>query len=52
MLYMEQFNAKVMMDFDVDAIPHYRMMVATKLIDSRENKDDLVNIMEEDLVPE
>ena len=51
MLYMENFNAKVMLDFDLDAILVFRMTAAKELIDSRENKeDDLVKIMEDELV--
>ena len=50
MLYMEHFNGKVMMDFDVDDMPSFRMVVAAILIDSKENQGNLVKIMEEELV--
>ena len=50
MLYMELFNGKVMMDFDVDDMPSFRMLVVAKLIDSKENQGNLVKIMEEELV--
>ena len=50
MLYMEHFNGKVMMDFNVDDMPSFRMVVAAKLIDNRDNQGNLVKIMEEELV--
>ena len=50
MLYMEHFNVKIMMDFNVDDMPSYCMVVAAKLIDSRDNQGNLVKIMEEELV--
>ena len=52
MLYMEHFNGKVMLDFDVEGIPRFRMTAAATLIDGRENKGNIVKIMEEDLVEE
>lgn len=50
MLYMENFNARFMVDFDANATPSYRMLTAANLIEARENPDDLVKIMDENLV--
>ena len=51
MLYMEHFNAKVMLDFDKDDIPGFRMAVAGTLVDNRENEGDITTVMEMDLLP-
>ena len=50
MLYMENFNARAMLDVDRDDIPSYRKTTAAKLIEARENPGDIVKIMDEDLV--
>ena len=50
MLYMEHFNARVMLEFDSDAIPSYRKIVSARLIEARENEGEIVSIMEEDLM--
>lgn len=48
-LYMENFNAKVMLDFDNNAIPDLRKSIAASLIENRENTDNVENILEEEL---
>ena len=49
MLFMENFNSRIMLDFDKDAIPSFRKIVAASLIDGRENEGDLSKIMDADL---
>lgn len=49
-LYCCNFNGKVMNEFDNNAIPDLRKMIAASLIESRENNEGLEAIMEEDLV--
>ena len=51
MLYMEHFNAKVMLDFDEVDIPRFRMAVAGILVDNRENEGEITTVMEMDLLP-
>jgi hypothetical protein len=47
---MEHFNGKVMPNFENDAIPDFRMVLAASLIDNRDNQSEDVDlIMNEDL---
>ncbi|KAM0923710.1 hypothetical protein ACQ4PT_005333 [Festuca glaucescens] len=49
-LYMEHFNGKVMPNFENDAIPDFRRVLAASLIDNRDNQSEDVDlIMNEDL---
>jgi hypothetical protein len=48
---MEHFNGKVMMEFDNNAIPDLRKVIAASLIDNRDNGDvSMENVMEEELI--
>jgi hypothetical protein len=48
---MEHFNGKVMMEFDNNAIPNLHKVIATSLIENRDNGNVSVeNVMEEELV--
>ncbi|KAM0843062.1 hypothetical protein ACQ4PT_057953 [Festuca glaucescens] len=50
-IFMENFDGKLMTHFDNNAIPDHRKLVATSLIENRDNGDDAVEaVMEEDLV--
>ncbi|CAM0883874.1 unnamed protein product [Alopecurus aequalis] len=50
MLFIQHFNAKVMLPFAKDDIPNFRMCVAGELIKNRDNtEDDLEAIMKEEL---
>jgi hypothetical protein len=48
---MENFNRKIMLEFDNNAVPDLRKIVTASLIDSRDNMDAAVKkLMEEELV--
>jgi hypothetical protein len=48
---MENFNRKFMLEFDNNTVPDLQKVVATSLIDSRDNGDASVEkLMEEDLI--
>lgn len=50
-IFMENFNGKLMSHFDNNAILDHRRLVATSLIENRDNKDDIVEtVMDEDLI--
>jgi hypothetical protein len=48
---VENFNGKIMLEFDNNAVPDLWKVVTTSLIDSMDNGDAAVEkLMEEDLV--
>uniref|UniRef100_A0ACD6AMH1 Uncharacterized protein n=1 Tax=Avena sativa TaxID=4498 RepID=A0ACD6AMH1_AVESA len=49
MLFMESFTGKVMPEFDNNAIPRLRKLVASDLIEARQNKVSMLQLMEEEL---
>ncbi|KAM0851652.1 hypothetical protein ACQ4PT_052282 [Festuca glaucescens] len=50
-IFMENFDGKLMAHFDNNAIPDHRRLVAASLIETRENGNDVVEIvMDEDLI--
>ena len=51
MIYMENFNTKVMAKFDNNAIPEFKKRVAASLIENRDNGDVSVEkLMEDQLI--
>jgi hypothetical protein len=48
---MKNFNGKIMLEFDNNAVPDLRKVVTSSLIDRRDNGDAAAEkLMEEDLV--
>uniref|UniRef100_A0ACD5ZUY4 Uncharacterized protein n=2 Tax=Avena sativa TaxID=4498 RepID=A0ACD5ZUY4_AVESA len=50
-LFMENFNGKVMAEFDNNYCPDLRRTLAADLIEARENQDSVEKLMEEELNP-
>uniref|UniRef100_A0ACD5XX05 Uncharacterized protein n=1 Tax=Avena sativa TaxID=4498 RepID=A0ACD5XX05_AVESA len=50
-LFMENFNGKVMAEFDNKYCPDLRRTLAADLIEARENQDSVEKLMEEELNP-
>jgi hypothetical protein len=47
---MENFNVKIMIDFDSDSVPNFRKLVAANMIETRDNhKDNVEEIMNDEL---
>jgi hypothetical protein len=49
MLYMDHFNARIMLDFSNDDITDFRKILAASLINNRDNKESVEKLMEEQL---
>lgn len=48
---MENFNGKVMAEFDNNYCPNLHRTLAADLIEARENQDSVEKLMEEELNP-